>query len=236
MKFSATTSSLSSLIAAIGASLSFGVMAAPPENVVAQEIAIASPYPTDALSAAARTSGTASLIMHAPSDAQVSAAGSSASPNGDGDQTNNAVAAAVADGVTTGMALSAGALELNPLIPTSPVGLIAVTGIKIGLVKFAETLPEEEKRTTLKASSAIWGGAAVNNLMVLMAAPPPLPAIAGLLMGFATWVHMANQYEEADRIAAAKREAELAAKEEGTVEPKPETLAMTTNGEQSAGE
>ncbi len=126
---------------------------------------------------------------------------------------DNAVAAAVADGVTTGLALSAGAVELNPLISTSPIGLVLMTGMKIGLAKYAETLPEEDKRTTLKSTSALWGGAAVNNLMVLFAAPPPLPIIAGLIMGFATWNHMANQYEEQDQLAAARNAAILASKE-----------------------
>lgn len=148
---------------------------------------------------------------------------------------NNAVVAAVADGVTTGMALSAGALELNPLMPTSPIGLIAVTGVKIGLAKYAETLPEAEKRLTMKASSAIWGGAAVNNLMVLMAAPPPIPVIVGLVTGFATWMHMQSQYEEADRIAAANRETAIAANE-GDTQSKVLTVAMDSQINQSAGE
>ncbi len=123
---------------------------------------------------------------------------------------NGAITAAVADGVTTSLALSSGAIEMNPLISTSPLGLVAITGMKIGLAKYAETLPEDDKRLTLKTSSALWGGAAVNNMMVLFAAPPPLPLIAGVLMGIATWVHMDTQYQENDKLAAARAAQTLA--------------------------
>lgn len=118
----------------------------------------------------------------------------------------NAIAAAVADGVTTGLALSAGAVEMNPIIAPTPLGLVAMTGMKIGLVKYAETLPQDEKRLAIKSSSAAWGGAAVNNLMVLMAAPPPVPLIAGLIMGFITWKHMGDQYEKDDQLIASRKQ------------------------------
>lgn len=117
---------------------------------------------------------------------------------------NSAITAAIADGVTTNLALSAGAVEANPLIFTSPLGLVALTGMKIGLVKYAETLPESEKRLTLKSTSALWGGAAVNNLMVLFAAPPPVAIIAGLVMGIATWMNMGSRYEKEDQLLAAR--------------------------------
>jgi hypothetical protein len=111
--------------------------------------------------------------------------------------------AAVADGVTTALALSSGAMEMNPLVSTSPLGLIALTGAKIGLVNFAKTLPEQDKRMVLKTSTALWSGAAVNNLMVLMAAPTPLAVVAGVLVGVLSWRHSSNRYEEADRALAA---------------------------------
>lgn len=117
---------------------------------------------------------------------------------------NTAIRAAVADGITTGLALSAGALETNPLISTTPLGLLALTGAKIALVKYAETLPEQEKRMVVKLSSSLWGGAAVNNLLVLLAAPTPLSLLAGLLMGFYTWRQTGEAYEAADRAIAAR--------------------------------
>lgn len=117
---------------------------------------------------------------------------------------NTAIRAAVADGITTGLALSAGALETNPLVSTTPLGLIALTGAKIALVKYAETLPEPDKRMVVKLSSSLWGGAAVNNLLVLLSAPTPLSVLAGLLMGFYTWHHINQSYEAVDRAIAAR--------------------------------
>ena len=97
-------------------------------------------------------------------------------------QDEPAVKAAIADGVTTGVALSAGAVEMNPLANPSPLGLVALTAAKIGLVRYAADLPEGEKRLVMKTTTAAWGGAAVNNLLVLAAAPPPFPLLAGLAM------------------------------------------------------
>ncbi|MFC5458789.1 hypothetical protein [Massilia niabensis] len=118
----------------------------------------------------------------------------------------NAVHAAVADGISTSLALSAGAMEMNPLISTSPIGLVALTGAKIGLVKFAGRLPEPQKRLVIKASSAVWGGAAVNNLMVLMSAPSPVAVAAGVVAGVLWWRHSNRVYQQADREIAARQQ------------------------------
>ena len=118
----------------------------------------------------------------------------------------NAMHAAAADGISTGLALSSGAIETNSLISTSPVGLIALTGAKIGLVKFAGRLPEHDKRLVIKTSSSVWGGAAVNNLLVMMAAPTPLAVAAGVVAGVLWWRHTTRVYERADREIAARQE------------------------------
>lgn len=118
---------------------------------------------------------------------------------------NSAIAAALADGLTTNLALSAGAVETNSLISSSPIGLVILTGVKIGLVKFSGTLSEPEKRSALKSSSALWGGAAINNVAVYFAMPPPVPVIAGILMGFATWFNMDDKYAEEDALLAARQ-------------------------------
>ena len=118
----------------------------------------------------------------------------------------NAMHAAVADGISTGLALSAGAMEMNPLISTSPIGLIALTGAKIGLVKFADRLPEPQKRLVIKTSSSVWGGAAVNNLMVALAAPTPVAVVAGVVAGVLWWRHSTRVYERADREIAARQQ------------------------------
>lgn len=113
-----------------------------------------------------------------------------------------AMSAAIADGVTTGIALAGGAVEMNPMVPTSPLGLIGLTGAKIMLVKYANTLPEQEKRTVLKTTTGLWGGAAANNLLVLLGAPPPIPLFAGAVIGVMAWRHADKQYAETDRLAA----------------------------------
>jgi hypothetical protein len=139
-----------------------------------------------------------------------------------------AMTAAVADGITTGLALSTGAVETNPVIGASPLGIVAATGMKFAILKYADSMPQEQKRFTLKTSSAVWGGAAVNNILVLLAAPPPAPLIAGLVMGFFTWMQMSNQYAEEDRIAAARDKALLPTTEEA--------VAALTSGAESSGQ
>ncbi|MDL2354906.1 MAG: hypothetical protein QFF03_06590 [Pseudomonadota bacterium] len=113
-----------------------------------------------------------------------------------------ATRAAIADGVSTGAALAAGAAEANPLVTPSPLGLVALTAVKIALVSYATQLPEPDKRVVMKTTTALWGGAALNNLMVLVAAPPPFPLIAGVAMALIGWRHVAHGYAEQDRLAA----------------------------------
>jgi hypothetical protein len=119
---------------------------------------------------------------------------------------NNAIAAAVADGVSTKLALAAGGIESNALVAGFPMGLVALTGAKILIVKYAETLPEADKRVVVKAASATWGGAAFNNLLVMLAAPPPLAIAAGIVVAIITWRHTASQYDNQDRLAALQKE------------------------------
>lgn len=154
---------------------------------------------------------------------------------------NTAYTAAVADGITTGIGLTAGAVEMNPLVSPSPLGVLAMTGLKIGLIKYAETLPEQDKRTALKTGSAIWSGAAINNLLVLAAAPTPLSILAGVMMGVATWMHMDSQYQEQDRLAALRATQPLPVAAEPAVIPVAQNdsgavVAVEAKGEMSSGE
>jgi hypothetical protein len=119
---------------------------------------------------------------------------------------NNAIVAAVADGVSTKLALAAGASESNGLVAGFPLGLVALTGAKILIVKYAETLPEADKRVVVKAALAAWGGAAFNNLLVVMAAPPPVAIVAGIVFAIISWRHTASQYDNQDRVAALQKE------------------------------
>jgi hypothetical protein len=130
---------------------------------------------------------------------------------------HSAMTAAVADGLTTNLALSAGAIESNPMISTSPIGLMALTGMKIGLVKYAGTLSEPDKRLALKSSSALWGGASINNMAVYLSASPLTSIVAGILMGIATWVHIQNKFDQEDKLLAA-RQIQLPSQEERVAE------------------
>lgn len=154
---------------------------------------------------------------------------------------NTAYTAAVADGITTGIGLTAGAVEMNPLVSPSPLGVLAMTGLKIGLIKYAETLPEPDKRTALKTGSAIWSGAAMNNLLVLAAAPTPLSILAGVMMGVAAWMHMDSQYQEQDRLAALRATQPLPVAAEPAVIPvaqndSSDVVAVEARGDMSSGE
>jgi len=97
--------------------------------------------------------------------------------------------AAWADGISTVLAVSNGAIERNPLIGTSPASLLAVTGAKLGLVQWVERseLAPEKRQRTLKALSAMWGGASINNLFILMSAQPAVALLAGVAGGWWLW-------------------------------------------------
>ena len=137
-------------------------------------------------------------------------------------QAEPAVKAAIADGVTTGVALAAGAVEMNPLVNPSPLGLVVLTAAKIGLVKYAADLPENDKRLVMKSTTAAWGGAALNNLLVLVAAPPPFPLLAGLAMAVIGWRQMTRDYDEQDRITAVQASQATAEKLVECIAPPPQ--------------
>lgn len=97
--------------------------------------------------------------------------------------------AAWADGISTALALSNGAIERNPLIGSTPGSLLVVTGAKLGIVEFVERsgMPPEQRGRTLKALSALWGGASINNLFVLLSAQPAVAVLAGVSAGLWIW-------------------------------------------------
>jgi hypothetical protein len=134
---------------------------------------------------------------------------------------NHAIAAALADGISTKLALSAGALEANPMALSFPMGLAALTGAKVLVAVYANKLPEKEKRLVIKTSSSAWGGAAVNNVLVFMAAPPPIPIVAGVLMGIFVWHQTARDYDDRDRLAALQKARLPSAPVQASLEPAP---------------
>ena len=117
------------------------------------------------------------------------------------DRANNA---AIGDGVTTVVAVAAGAAELNPL----GIGVIA---LKYPILEYAKTLPEGERETVQAAAAAMWSGATVNNVCVLgaMAICGPCGLIvcplAGLGWGIGEWYATAPEREFMIACAKAKQ-------------------------------
>ena len=94
---------------------------------------------------------------------------------------------AFADGASTMLGLANGLVELNPIMPVSPIGILMVTAGKMGLASWADTLPEAQRVDTLRSMSATFGGAAVNNLLTLVAGATPLGLVGGLIAGVYFW-------------------------------------------------
>jgi hypothetical protein len=88
--------------------------------------------------------------------------------------------AAVADTVTTAVALSRGAVETNPM------GFAGATALKVAILANRDKMEPETREAVEHAGTAIWGGAAVNNLAVILgsAAAAPLGVLAGIILWF----------------------------------------------------
>lgn len=101
-----------------------------------------------------------------------------------------AKSAAVADGVTTYVGLAtSGAAESNSLVNTSPIGLVTLTALKVGVVVLIDKsdIPVKEKQGLKRTATALWGGAAVNNLLAMASAAPPVSILGGVLAGLYLW-------------------------------------------------
>ncbi len=103
------------------------------------------------------------------------------------DATSQAATSALADGVSTLGVLSAGGVEMNPIMPSSPIGIALMTAAKMGLANWAETLPDQQRAEILRSMNATFGGAAVNNLLVLITAGNPIALVGGLAAGIIFW-------------------------------------------------
>lgn len=112
---------------------------------------------------------------------------------------NGARAAAVADSLSTQLALSAGAVEANPLVTPTPMGLIALVAIKLGLIEYADTLEPAERHKVLRSSTAAWTGASVNNLVIAATANPVLAIGAGIATGYYMWSQAGDAPEAAGK-------------------------------------
>lgn len=109
--------------------------------------------------------------------------------NGGLTQKQAAVTAAVADSLTTHLALQAGAIETNPLINTSAGGLVVLAGLKWALVEYVDSSDflDSQKSNFKRATTAVWGGAAINNLLLALSASNPVSLLAGVVGGIWLW-------------------------------------------------
>lgn len=100
-----------------------------------------------------------------------------------------AVGAAAADSLTTHLALASGAHEANPLVSTSPAGLVGLFAVKWGLIELANRsdLPPAQKQRVNRVTTTLWGGAAANNLMLAVGSTGPLALVVGVVSGVILW-------------------------------------------------
>lgn len=90
--------------------------------------------------------------------------------------------AAVADGATTVLALSRGAVEANPIMPSSPMGIVAVTALKYGAAGLVKDIPGASA-----AATGVLSIGSINNLLVVLHVANPL--LGGLIGGYFVWRH-----------------------------------------------
>lgn len=119
---------------------------------------------------------------------------------------DRAILAGIGDSLSTHLAISSGlGAEANPLVNTSPAGLIALAGAKWGLVKLVEVngdMTASQKRTALNILTSAWTGVSVNNLLIALGASGPA-ALVGLA-GTALWTYAYAQ--EAEKVEQARAE------------------------------
>lgn len=95
---------------------------------------------------------------------------------------------AAADSLSTHIAIASGyGQESNPLVNTSPSGLLGVFIVKAGLIKFADTREPEARSTMLKAQSAMFNGISASNLMIAAGAVNPIAYAVGAVAGWWFW-------------------------------------------------
>ncbi len=122
---------------------------------------------------------------------------------------STAQVAAVADSVSTYLALAGGATELNPLVSTSPLGLVALVGAKLMLVEYSDKLPPEKRARALQIYSTFWGGASASNLLLAASVAPPVAIVGGLATAYYMWQH--HKEQRAQAVAKAKAAEEVRA-------------------------
>ena len=95
--------------------------------------------------------------------------------------------AAIADNVSTAIALEQGLPELNPLgFPTTVV-------IKILVIEWAKTQPETDRRFVETSATALWTGAAVNNVVAVIGGGSLLSPVVGVVTAIQLWQRSADK-------------------------------------------
>ena len=97
-----------------------------------------------------------------------------------------AIGGAVGDIATTGVAISQGFTELNPL------GAVGAAVLKPAVVLWADNLPDTEQAAAHSTLGAFWTGAAASNLCLLATGNPICYAI-GAYTGYKVYEHHADE-------------------------------------------
>ena len=101
--------------------------------------------------------------------------------------------AAIADGITTQLALSAGASEMNPLLGSNPSLPLVLggTALKVWLSEYMKDDEDAQKIIT-----GIWAGAAGNNLAVIAGVGNPV--LIGIAVGIYFWKTTTTSQKKAE--------------------------------------
>jgi hypothetical protein len=84
--------------------------------------------------------------------------------------------AAVADTITTRIALNNGFHEANP------IGFPAATVAKIFVIVYTNTLEESPKKHLIETlGTSVWTGAAINNTLLVLGVSNPISIVSGIL-------------------------------------------------------
>jgi hypothetical protein len=98
-----------------------------------------------------------------------------------------ALNAAIADGVSGAAVLATGVISLNPLAPLLSIGMKAAT------LQYTENLPDHERPAAYASATAMWAGTTANNVCLTAAvltsggALLPVCVAVGVAWGMKTW-------------------------------------------------
>jgi hypothetical protein len=102
------------------------------------------------------------------------------------DAKNRAAIVSITDAVTTAVALSNGATDLNPIIGSNPGMVIPITAFKFFIIDKIATSDntDQVKKFKLDFITSIWGGASINNFLILAGMTSPASLLLGAVGGY----------------------------------------------------